>query len=369
MFKTKLIELRKANNDTQESLALKLHVSRSLVAKWEQGRAYPSLEDLENIVSIYQISFDELMSKDELKRIYGIVSKRNRKTKKIVSVSLITLSSLVIVGLVLPLFPRIEVYRDIVIETEYDIDFSYKNIILLPTGEVLNVDETTPLYLNDERIVYNVDEIAFNNFYHCKLSYKVYDVFNGYKMKLDTKEVLFRIDLEEPVSDTVRGFYIDFSSSSNTNVNLDLNKDSAIYYYLNDEGEEVSNYQFSISKEKLKNEKLGVSYYDYLFEFEYDFDKIKEYYLLENEDKGYAFIPILYIYDDMTVSPFAPHNYLSTRFAGFISVNWDLDSARSIGVQNGREEETLATIESKYIEPSSPYKYQNILLRWKIKCW
>ena len=52
MFKDKLIELRKQNNDTQESLAKKLNVSRSLVAKWEQNRAYPSNEDLDNIAKI-----------------------------------------------------------------------------------------------------------------------------------------------------------------------------------------------------------------------------------------------------------------------------------------------------------------------------
>ena len=369
MFKTKLIELRKANNDTQESLASKLHVSRSLVAKWEQGRAYPTIEDLDSIISIYKISFDELMSKEELKQIYGIVSKRNSKSKMIASLSLISLSFLSLIGLTLPLFSRIEVYNEIVIEANYDIDFSYSNIILLPSGEVIKVDENTPLYLNNERIIYNVNKINFNNFYHCKISYRLYDIYNGYKIKLDTKEVLYRIDLEEPVSDTIRGFYIDFSSASNTNVDLDLNKESVVYYYLSNEGEEISNYQFNISKEKLKNDQLGVSYYDCLFGFEYDFNKMKEFYLLENEDKGCAFIPILYIYDDMTISSFAPHNYLSTREAGYIYINWEQNSAKSIGIEKGSDEGTMGTIESKYIEPSSPYKYQNILLRWNIKCW
>ena len=37
MFNEKLVELRKQNSHTQESLAKQLHVSRSLIAKWEQG--------------------------------------------------------------------------------------------------------------------------------------------------------------------------------------------------------------------------------------------------------------------------------------------------------------------------------------------
>lgn len=51
MFNEKLIELRKQNSHTQESIAKQLHVSRSLIAKWEQGRAYPTLDDLNNILN------------------------------------------------------------------------------------------------------------------------------------------------------------------------------------------------------------------------------------------------------------------------------------------------------------------------------
>ena len=57
MFVDKLKELRKLNNHTQELLAEKLFVSRSLVAKWEQGRAYPSINELEKITEIIKIIF------------------------------------------------------------------------------------------------------------------------------------------------------------------------------------------------------------------------------------------------------------------------------------------------------------------------
>ena len=67
MFKEKLVELRKINNDTQESLAKRLHVSRSLVAKWEQGRSFPSINELNNICDVYNVEFESLLSKNELK--------------------------------------------------------------------------------------------------------------------------------------------------------------------------------------------------------------------------------------------------------------------------------------------------------------
>ena len=103
MFKDKLVELRKHNEDTQELLAKKLNVSRSLVAKWEQGRAYPNEKDLDNIAKIYNVEIEQIMSSSELKRIYGIV-KRSNKIKNILiivltMVSVIAISIAVVFGL------------------------------------------------------------------------------------------------------------------------------------------------------------------------------------------------------------------------------------------------------------------------------
>ena len=91
MFNDKLIELRKQNNDTQESLAKKINVSRSLVAKWEQNRAYPTNEDLDNIAKVYNVTYDELMSKKELKEIYGIVSKSSKRKNLLITILFIIL--------------------------------------------------------------------------------------------------------------------------------------------------------------------------------------------------------------------------------------------------------------------------------------
>ena len=61
MFKDKLIELRKLNNDTQDSLANKLYVSRSLISKWERGISFPLLDDLNKICSLYNVEFEYLL--------------------------------------------------------------------------------------------------------------------------------------------------------------------------------------------------------------------------------------------------------------------------------------------------------------------
>lgn len=105
MFKDKLIELRKQNNDTQESLAKKLNVSRSLVAKWEQNRAYPSNEDLDNIAKIYNVNYEELMSDKELKKIYGIVLKNSKKKNLIIMILSMVFSLLTIILVIINLVP------------------------------------------------------------------------------------------------------------------------------------------------------------------------------------------------------------------------------------------------------------------------
>ena len=106
MFKDKLIELRKQNNDTQESLAKKLNVSRSLVAKWEQNRAYPSNEDLDNIAKIYNVNYEELMSDKELKKIYGIVLKNSKKKNMIIMILSMVFSLLTIILVIINLVPK-----------------------------------------------------------------------------------------------------------------------------------------------------------------------------------------------------------------------------------------------------------------------
>lgn len=98
MLKDKIVELRKANNDTQDCLAKKLSVSRSLIAKWEQGRAVPNATYIKKIYEIYNVSYDQMIKLDE------ILSYKKKGDKKfIISViigELILLTSISIVFLI-----------------------------------------------------------------------------------------------------------------------------------------------------------------------------------------------------------------------------------------------------------------------------
>ena len=56
----KLVELRKANNLSQEELAQHLNISRQAVSKWERAESSPDTDNLIALAKLYRISLDEL---------------------------------------------------------------------------------------------------------------------------------------------------------------------------------------------------------------------------------------------------------------------------------------------------------------------
>ncbi len=69
----KIKQLRSARGFTQETLAEKLNVSRSAVAKWEANGGVPEIDNLLQLSSVFDISVDELVgnaaSSDNIKKI------------------------------------------------------------------------------------------------------------------------------------------------------------------------------------------------------------------------------------------------------------------------------------------------------------
>lgn len=90
MFKDKIKELRLSNHLTQEQFAQKLFISRSAVAKWEQGRGIPKYDTIKDIASTFNVSVDELYKQDEVHEVINVIEKDNKK-KMIVLLSIITI--------------------------------------------------------------------------------------------------------------------------------------------------------------------------------------------------------------------------------------------------------------------------------------
>lgn len=68
MFSTKLKDLRRQANMSQEKMAEKLRVSRQAVTKWETGVGVPDIENVKAIASLFDISIDELLGNEESSR-------------------------------------------------------------------------------------------------------------------------------------------------------------------------------------------------------------------------------------------------------------------------------------------------------------
>ena len=67
MFKDKLKELREKECLSQQELADKLFVSRSAVAKWENGNGIPSDVNLDAICKFFNVDEESLLDKSTLK--------------------------------------------------------------------------------------------------------------------------------------------------------------------------------------------------------------------------------------------------------------------------------------------------------------
>ena len=98
----KLKKLRADNGFTQEELAEKLYVTRTAISKWESNRGYPNIDALKAISKFFSVSFDELLSSDELLTIAEEDSKQKENRFKDFVYALLDLS--VAMLLFLPFF-------------------------------------------------------------------------------------------------------------------------------------------------------------------------------------------------------------------------------------------------------------------------
>ena len=90
MINDNIKRYRKEKGYSQEEMAVKLHVVRQTVSKWENGRSVPDAEVLIRIAEILDVSVHDLLGiemeqddvKDltsELARVNAVLAKKNEK--------------------------------------------------------------------------------------------------------------------------------------------------------------------------------------------------------------------------------------------------------------------------------------------------
>ena len=103
-FVEKLKELRKKADLTQQEVADKLYISRSLYAKYESGIATPSKDTLQKISLLFNVSVNELVSCEET--TFMVVEEHNtrEKLKEITLISSVVICAVFIIFYFIPVF-------------------------------------------------------------------------------------------------------------------------------------------------------------------------------------------------------------------------------------------------------------------------
>ena len=130
MLADKLRCLRKSRGLTQEELALEIFVSRSMIAKYETGKAYPTNEILQKIADYFEISVDELVQREELIDEHSKTLEDNivKKERVVTVVAIIGILILCIVGVLSVIEIDTTEYVVDYAQIEWDADFAAWNL-------------------------------------------------------------------------------------------------------------------------------------------------------------------------------------------------------------------------------------------------
>ena len=79
MFKDKLKKLREQKGISQYELADKLYVSRSAIAKWENGNGIPSDVNLEALCKFFGVEEEWILDRKDMKEMVTKLDKKNGK--------------------------------------------------------------------------------------------------------------------------------------------------------------------------------------------------------------------------------------------------------------------------------------------------
>ena len=115
MFSENLKILRKQKGLTQEALAIKLHITRQTISKWEKGLSVPDAEQLVRLAEVLEVPITQLLgqkvadttNENEVAEYLAQIAKqlaiKNRRTKLIVKIVVGILVAFVIANLLMVL--------------------------------------------------------------------------------------------------------------------------------------------------------------------------------------------------------------------------------------------------------------------------
>ena len=129
MLNENIKTLRKTKGLTQDELAIRLHVVRQTISKWEKGLSVPDAEMLQKMAEIFEVSISQLLGSsinqdenvdiiaEQLSRINEQLVVKNNRSRKIWKTIGIILA-IIIVGQLLLMALGITVYKSYEVGTD-----------------------------------------------------------------------------------------------------------------------------------------------------------------------------------------------------------------------------------------------------------
>ena len=113
MFNENLKTLRKAKGLSQEELAIRLHVVRQTVSKWEKGLSVPDADLLIRLADIFEVSVSELLGArienereisavaQQLSRINEQLAIKNRRARRVWKTVAVVFIAFIVINIIL----------------------------------------------------------------------------------------------------------------------------------------------------------------------------------------------------------------------------------------------------------------------------
>ena len=393
MFADKLKKLRSSKSITQAELAETINVSRSLVAKWEQGKAIPTEECLEKIGEFFSENPNSLISNHELRD-------NNRKVKKdykhiIIALSVVIAVTITTITASLETLSTDSTYKeetknDYVVESVSNTIYGdYTDIKFENTDiEYNSIDyyyEYTPPYFmingKEREFNHSVFEIKKGDTLNLDITWTI--TSNGYK-QIKSKEYFINSINVVNINYTkqLTGFYVDFSNFANepdiykgrnfSDVlsifdmnNLSFNPASSFFFNISDETKEENAFNYNYSSSPTIEITQDEKNVDFAINVDLNMDFSKWIYRYNDEidpDFDYIFLHYWFLYSDGTYSPSCIDNYHENFSTGITSMRKDT-------IVNGVIN-SIGQIQTKYLvamdESSNDQSYSDLSLEFSI---
>ncbi len=301
-FCEKIKQIRIDNNLTQEEMATRLFVSRSLIAKWEQNRGIPNIDMLNTISTTFNLTINDLISDDEIRLISLKNNREIQKNKTHLKISLI-IGSIILIALIIIMV--------ILISTIDNKKYNIKDFYI--RGEIIEIEDDFIKVKNSENIqeinfdwittyrdqydeYYNPDNLKVGQYVEISGSYYEFNDVYDYKLNI----------IEEYVDDyLLYGFVITLNDTIpesrplwgtdlDENTSQDKPSDDCYPYflaYLNSDGRfDYSSYlYFDYNIKHNDNSSYGGSY-DIELSINIDLNKKVNVFAIDNSIKGFTLI-------------------------------------------------------------------------------